>query len=352
MDDDDAVPPPIRRSPRATAEWHTALRNTHVADDDLDEVPPAVSRRRSTSLENGPPLQQQQHRSPSSNINPLTSHPVDPALTSDSRHRFSHPFWEQLRPFQSNNSNHPAPTPIPLPLPLPLPLPIPHRSPARLKSFRTNKRLPPHLRRRTSLETINSVTTTASNASDEDEPDPLDARAPSPYFFTLEDDPASTPVPSDEYSLDSSFHSSSVSSQQSVKPTITPVNSRDSEPHSPKSLFRKMTHRKSIEHSSVPERLVIERKVSFDRTSHRSSLSGSNQSLPLEQPFSLGQHDAQRSQSGSSSGWSASNFDITSLSEADIKKCKKKGINPALYAEMKAARKGKWTSPIAGNTFL
>jgi hypothetical protein len=43
---------------------------------------------------------------------------------------------------------------------------------------------------------------------------------------------------------------------------------------------------------------------------------------------------------------------MSTLSEAEIKKCKKKGINPALYAEMRAARKGKWTSPIAGTTFL
>jgi hypothetical protein len=342
MDDVDAVPPPVRRSPREAAERQTALRE----DRGLDKVPPAVSRRRSTSTENGPPSQQEQeqeqHRLPSSNLNPLTSHPVDPGVTSDSRHRFSHPFWEQLKPFQSENSNRPLPTPSPLP----------RRSPSGLKSFRSNRRLPPHLRRRTSLETINSVTTTASNASDEDEPDPTEARAPSPYFFTLEDDPAPTPVPSDAHSLDSSFRSSSISSQQSAKQAVTPVNSRDAEPHSPKSLFRKMTHRKSNDQTSVPERLVIERKVSFDRISHRSSLSGSNQEFPLEQSLNPGLIDAQRSQSGSSSGWSASNFDITSLSEADIKKCKKKGINPALYAEMKAARKGKWTSPIAGNTFL
>jgi hypothetical protein len=66
--------------------------------------------------------------------------------------------------------------------------------------------------------------------------------------------------------------------------------------------------------------------------------------------------NAERRRSGSkssgSSTWSASNFDISALTEAEIKKCKKKGINPALYAEMRAAKKGKWTSPIAGNTFL
>jgi hypothetical protein len=347
MDYDDAAPPAIRRSPRAALERQIALRQAREADDDFDEAAPSVPRSRAASLENGPALQ---HNSPASNFNPLrshpvdplTSHPVDPGLTASSRHRFSHPFWEQLAPFQADNSSAPIPTPPALP----------RRSPARLKSFRSNKRLPPHLRHRTSLETINSVTTTASNASDDEEPDPLEARAPSLYSFTLEDDPASTPVPpSDSLSLASSYRSSSTNSQQSVKPPFALVRSRDSEPHSPKSLFRKMTHRKPSDATSVPERLLIERKVSFDRSSHRSSLSGSNQSLPLEQSSSPALLDAP-SQSGSSSGWSASNFDITSLSESEIKKCKKKGINPALFAEMKAARKGKWTSPIAGNTFL
>jgi hypothetical protein len=204
------------------------------------------------------------------------------------------------------------------------------------------------------LETIDSVTTTPSIASDEgeDELDPPEARAPSPYFFTLENDPATTPVPLDARSLASSNDSYGATSTPSYNETVTPVASIEAEPHSPKALFRKMRYRKANGPTGVPERLVIERKVSFDRTSHRSSLSNSNQSIPSERPFGHGLFDVERSQSGSSSEWSASSFDITNLTESEIKKCKKKGINPALYAEMKAARKGKWTSPIAGNTFL
>jgi hypothetical protein len=204
------------------------------------------------------------------------------------------------------------------------------------------------------LETIDSVTTTPSIASDEgeDELDPPEARAPSPYFFTLENDPATTPVPLDARSLASSNHSSGATSTPSYNEKVTPVASIEAEPHSPKALFRKMRYRKANGPTGVPERLVIERKVSFDRTSHRSSLSNSNQSTPSERPFGHGLFDVERSQSGSSSEWSASSFDITNLTESEIKKCKKKGINPALYAEMKAAKKGKWTSPIAGNTFL
>ncbi|KAJ4294268.1 hypothetical protein N0V90_007958, partial [Kalmusia sp. IMI 367209] len=43
----------------------------------------------------------------------------------------------------------------------------------------------------------------------------------------------------------------------------------------------------------------------------------------------------------SSKDWRSSNYDTSGLTEAELKKCKKKGINPALYAEMKAARKGR-----------
>ncbi|TKA23453.1 hypothetical protein B0A50_07480 [Salinomyces thailandicus] len=52
--------------------------------------------------------------------------------------------------------------------------------------------------------------------------------------------------------------------------------------------------------------------------------------------------------------WSSSAYDTSGLSTAEIRKLRKKGINPALYAEMKAARKGKgkWVGPLVGNTFI
>ncbi|KAK1069699.1 hypothetical protein LTR48_009493, partial [Friedmanniomyces endolithicus] len=52
--------------------------------------------------------------------------------------------------------------------------------------------------------------------------------------------------------------------------------------------------------------------------------------------------------------WSSSEYDVSGLSPSEIRKLRKKGINPALYAEMKAARKGKgkWVGPLVGNTFI
>lgn len=57
----------------------------------------------------------------------------------------------------------------------------------------------------------------------------------------------------------------------------------------------------------------------------------------------------------------ASNYDVSSLSESQIAKLKKKGIDPALYMEMKAAtggmtkdgkKRSKWTRALVGNTFI
>ncbi|KAJ9631912.1 hypothetical protein H2203_000313 [Taxawa tesnikishii (nom. ined.)] len=60
--------------------------------------------------------------------------------------------------------------------------------------------------------------------------------------------------------------------------------------------------------------------------------------------------------SASSSEWRGSDHDTSGLSVEQIHKLKKKGINPALYAEMKAARKGsgkkRWAPTLAGNAFL
>jgi hypothetical protein len=52
--------------------------------------------------------------------------------------------------------------------------------------------------------------------------------------------------------------------------------------------------------------------------------------------------------------FNSSEYDISELSEKEIAKLKKKGINPQLYMEMKAARKGrsKWVGPLVGNTYI
>jgi hypothetical protein len=60
------------------------------------------------------------------------------------------------------------------------------------------------------------------------------------------------------------------------------------------------------------------------------------------------------SQAGGGSEWKSSEFDVSGLSEKKLAKLKKKGINPQLYMEMKAARggKGKLVGPLVGNTYI
>lgn len=60
------------------------------------------------------------------------------------------------------------------------------------------------------------------------------------------------------------------------------------------------------------------------------------------------------SESGEKKDWKSSEYDVSGLSEKKLAKLKKKGINPQLYMEMKAARggKGRLVGPLVGNTYI
>ena len=60
------------------------------------------------------------------------------------------------------------------------------------------------------------------------------------------------------------------------------------------------------------------------------------------------------SESGDKKDWKSSEYDVSGLSEKKLAKLKKKGINPQLYMEMKAARggKGRLVGPLVGNTYI
>ncbi|KAJ9665096.1 hypothetical protein H2201_004756 [Coniosporium apollinis] len=87
--------------------------------------------------------------------------------------------------------------------------------------------------------------------------------------------------------------------------------------------------------------LSIERRVSVDQQSEHISLEENSSS-------------STSSSRSSNAEWKSSTYDTSNMTAAELEKCRKKGINPALYAEMQAARKGKgkWISPLVGNTFL
>jgi hypothetical protein len=351
--------------------------------------PPIPSRRSTLSHLESPP------REPRSAFNPLRSHPVASSPTTDPnpRHRFSHPLrqqqeaWRQqqeakrrqqellrqqeeayleeeealrqkqeiLRQQQETLRQHrealrqrqealQQPDPAPQ-----LPDPSPRRHPSKLQSYRSaNSRLHPRLRQRTSLETIASVTTAPSLY------DFSEVETPSSELFNLEDE-TSGPPPSVDTNTASTSHASSVrstsiSSARSSSTATRSIESTETQPS--RSLFHKLKLNERSHSDKTAERLVIERKVSIGRTSQLSILSSPAPTSSSSRPSSTGYPTSETAHSQSSSEWKASEHDISNLSAEELKKCKKKGINPALYAEMKAAKKGKWMSPIAGNTLL
>ena len=360
---DDAVHPPIRRWARATLEaqqqqqQHTqdgafVSDGTHEELGVDDAAPPPIASTPSASVHGRHYTEPTRHPPLSPTVNPLRLHPVDstphPTLTRKSSCLFR----------QVEAGHGPSPDPAPVVQP-----PTARRHARGLVSYRNNKReinntkrLPPHLRRQTSLETIDSVTTSASDDQSECGHDMAEAEAPWSEWYTLEDDALGSRPPS-VVSKPSSMHSASDSSGQSVTPVETRIEHASVEQHTPQSLFRKMIPRKLSDRLQEappgPARMVIEKSTTIDRCSYHVSPSASASS-PSEEQRSVDSalDEAKRSQCSGSSKWSSSGYDTSMLSEGEMKRCQKKGINPALYAEMRAARKGKWASPIAGNSFL
>lgn len=372
MDPDDAFPPPIRRSSREALQMRASTQPSWLNDDDSDDAaPPPISRQRSASLDDSTssktPPRPSHSTPPVPRKSPLRSLVDSPQSPTQQAKNFSHPFQARppkLGPLQPSNPGplqHPNPTPVqPPPNPRPLAQRIlPYRNRPKAVSGRSNPRLPPSLRRWSSLETIDSVTTTQS-AQDEDTPRPsIDST--STRVLTLDEEYNS----SDHYSASiapsttRSDDTDSVRSTFTPTPSTAPTSSTKSLPmhackqSSGSSLVRKLTPARFNEPLIMPAHLEIEKTVSFDQTSYRSNSSSSIMTISSGRPSANGNSSsAGSSRSLNSQDWKSSEYDTSGLSEAELKKCKKKGINPSLYAEMKAARKGKWVSPIGGNTIL
>lgn len=140
-----------------------------------------------------------------------------------------------------------------------------------------------------------------------------------------------------ETSRSAKLGSSSARTPQPQPPIEMPVPSIASSSSSGKSSRRpNITKTVSFEQKSNRNSRTVEHQQEDTRSHHTVSDSGDSGSFDLE------------------GNWSTSDYDFSNLSEAEIKKLKKKGISPALYAEMKAAKKGrsKWVGALSGNTFL
>ncbi|PSN63862.1 hypothetical protein BS50DRAFT_91062 [Corynespora cassiicola Philippines] len=404
MDADHAVPTPIRRGPHQphVNRGLERLRINGFDDDDYDydsdsddAAPPPIARQRSASLgstvasssPSRPAAPSVPQKSP---LRDNTNTPNAPQHTLRRSRNFSHPFKERFQNITQEPRHEPAQPKAPVvhaqrPSISPLPYrgpplsrnPIPQRTSSRPRptSSRNYRRLPPNLRRWSSLETIESVATTQSALDDlgrvSIEPpveSPSEASAKSSF-----DIPAQGPVNNAQPETSASSFSTVEEESSSAQPSVLsePSRSRSSagssvssglasgpmtpSKNSTASVLRKLKPKspKLREPLLRPEHLEIEKRVSFDQRSYRTSSSNSIVTTSSSRPSELGCVPPEWDrQSQGTKDWKASDYDTTGLTEAELKKCKKKGINPALYAEMRAVRKSKWVSPIAGNTFL
>jgi len=322
-DENDAVPPPIRRQRPVF----------------LDVSPsPSFSRPRARSLK--PQI---------TSVPPLPSRNPKRSRTEQSRAiNFSHPFQDQSqsRPRYVDSASY-------------------RKSPLN----RNNPRLPPSLRRWTSLETIDSVRTSASAPEEVSNRSPResrsevgidglddaiteDAKLQASFYLDGDDEPLTENAPNTPTLLDPpvglwktlNFSNSSIH-------TASTSPASGSKRQSAASIVRKLRPGEPQEPLLTPESLEIKR-TSFDQVS-RSNSSNSIMTISSGHPSVFGSTSGVTSHtSQSNSEWKASDYDTSGLSQAKLKKCKKKGINPSLYAEMKAARKGKFISPIGGNSFI
>lgn len=148
--------------------------------------------------------------------------------------------------------------------------------------------------------------------------------------------------------------SATSSSQQSMDvDRITPVN------HSTTSPGRPLSHHAGRTPFMI-NRPILSTQNSTASSSTTNGPPNSLNSLPVTRPI--------RTNSTTSSGatsameaFKASNYDVSSLTEKQVAKLKKKGIDPALYMEMKAAtggmgkdgkKRSKWSRALVGNTFI
>lgn len=398
-DDDDAAPPPISRlrtpSPGASY-WNNVFRSPatspHQSQRSLHTSPapsPHVASPSRTVVSPYPqyngsgPLQKMDkprasvpirtsplriNTSPTSasdnqvppvpNKSPLRSHFGPEALEPSQRshvRNYSHPFKKQpvlqSQPKYVNTSSF--------------------RNPPRPLSYRNSPRAPFTLRRWNSLETIDSIRTT-QEPSEESLLDGTESVRTSTsssskrqylsFYDDEEEDSASEDTPNN-YPASSvplprtpSDHSRPESSASgSVQSGSTTTQGSSSKKSTAASILRKWKGDKTPEPLLSPESLEVDKRISLDqqpRTKSSTSSMTISSGRPSEFAFRGSPSGSTSQLSVSSNLWTSSDFDISGLTEAELKKCKKKGINPALYAEMKAARKGRFVSPIGGNTFI
>ncbi|KAL5412895.1 hypothetical protein PMIN06_010743 [Paraphaeosphaeria minitans] len=306
------------------------------------------------------------HAPPLPSKNPRRSHfepePLEPSRPDHARN-FSHPLKKQLN-LQSQTQPQRQPKYANT---------ASFRHPPRPVSFRNSSRTPYSMRRWSSLDTIDSVQTTQEtsreNSIDGTESMRTEISSSSKRQYLSFDDggqgededslagdiPGTPPASSVSLPSTPSDDSRRSSASNSLRSISTTTQGSGSKRSTTASLMRRLKGNKTSEPLLTPESLEVEKRASLDQSS-RTNSSNSTMTIssgrPSEAALPGSSHGSTSQLSVSSKEWKSSNFDTSGLTQAELKKCKKKGINPALYAEMKAARKGRFVSPIGGNTFI
>ena len=297
----------------------------------------------------------------------LDSEPSSPEQRSNPRN-YSHPFRNPAQPKPPSQPKFAKTSSF--------------RNPPRPLSYRNNPRMLHSLRRWSSLETIDSVQTTQErsrqNSIDESRPrDSFDdtesthttnttnTSASRRQYLSFYDEEAAEAAEAaddddEDWGLDdfpdtraprpsSEEPRPNSSASSSMRSTSTTTQGSSSKKSTAASLLRKLQGKSQSDPLMSPESLAKGKRVPLDQRSQSSSNSATTSSDLAFPAFSQG---GSSQNSVLSKDWKSSNFDTSGLTEAELKKCQKKRINPALYAEMKAARKGRFVSPIGGNTFI
>lgn len=103
--------------------------------------------------------------------------------------------------------------------------------------------------------------------------------------------------------------------------------------------------------SSSSKKSNIMKRISVDQRSER--VSTSRDQFEDTASHHTVSEDGDSASFDSEGQWSTSDHPTFGLTDAQIRKLQRKGINPSLYAEMREAKKGKkWVGPLLGNGFL
>ena len=140
--------------------------------------------------------------------------------------------------------------------------------------------------------------------------------------------------------------------QQRSEAPREPTKPRNTAPADRPSVSSHGSYSRHVPASSSSSKLPMTKSVPVDQRSETISLS--NDGVEDDASHHTVSDDEDYGSYDLDGNWQSSTHSTLGLSDAKIRKLRSKGINPSLYVEMKAAKKGrnKLVGPLLGNSFL